>query len=174
MKLTLRLNPDSADEVLNEIQLYRDQLIRAVQELGAELATVGAEYMRASIIWYDAVESGELLSSVEGFFDPVTGRGYVACRSGHAAFVEYGTGVVGENPGGTDSRGLPYTTKPYSLAETKPSGWHYDVNHHGEAGWTYQGGRWTRGQPPRPFVYETYLRLKDLADEAKMRILNNG
>lgn len=73
----------------------------------------------------------------------------------HALFVEFGTGVRGEQ-------------SPH------PRPWNYDVNGHGEQGWWYPtdnsdpnpikrygaGGSvwaWTAGMPSRPFMYEAWL-----------------
>ena len=67
-----------------------------------------------------------------------------------AAYVEFGTGVVGEKS--------PHPNK--SMA-----GWKYDVNSHGEAGWYYfKDGEWhwTNGMISRPFMYETGQQLRNM------------
>lgn len=64
--------------------------------------------------------------------DPENGENY-------ALYVEYGTGIVGQ--------GSPH-----------PVPWAYDINDHGEKGWTYfKEGSWhhTRGMPARPYMYDT-------------------
>lgn len=79
----------------------------------------------------------------------------ITVGSDYAVYVEFGTGIVGSN-------------NPH------PHPWAYDVNNHGEEGWWYpttsddpnkkkktsaDGGlwAWTKGQPSRPFMYETWL-----------------
>lgn len=78
---------------------------------------------------------------------------------GYAIFVEYGTGVIGEDT-------------PHPQAHM--NGWVYDVNGHGEYGWWYPSKEsdpnptrylskdgtwwaWTRGQQSRPFMYLAWL-----------------
>lgn len=61
--------------------------------------------------------------------------------SDHVLYVEFGTGIVGsEHP--------------------HKHGWEYDINNHGNDGWWYSKNGsyyWTKGQPARPFMYETWL-----------------
>lgn len=68
--------------------------------------------------------------------------------SEYALYVEYGTGIVGsESP----------HPNPISA---------YDINNHGEKGWIYPkngGFYWTKGQPAKPFMYETWLWTKSQA-----------
>lgn len=69
----------------------------------------------------------------------------------YAAYVEFGTGVIGEN-------------SPHP--DTSIAGWKYDINDHGEAGWIYfkDGKRhWTNGMPARPFMFETAQYLSDMS-----------
>ena len=86
-----------------------------------------------------------------------TGYGaYITVLTDYAVFVEYGTGIIGQN-------------NPH------PRAWEYDTNGHGYGGWWYpttshdpnpnkwvnpetgQLMAWTRGQPSRPFMYRTWL-----------------
>jgi len=67
----------------------------------------------------------------------------------YALYVEFGTGIVGEeNP------------HPNALQE----GWEYDMNDHGENGWFYIGAdgirHWTKGMPARPYIYQTSLYVR--------------
>ncbi len=68
-----------------------------------------------------------------------TGRG--------TKFIEYGTGIVGENA---------------PKNPMQPSGWDFDVNDHGEKGWHYGAGyrRWTKGQVAKPFMYNTRMYME--------------
>lgn len=84
----------------------------------------------------------------------------VYAESDHAMFVEFGTGIVGENNPHPD-----------------PKGWVYDTKGKGEEGWwyptdnPYPGQRhfisddgtllaWTRGQEARPYMYDTYRYIR--------------
>lgn len=143
---------ESIDKGIAEIIEYRTELAQKARELGETLVADGIEIMRMKIREFDAIETGELLESVDGWFDSVTGIGIISVNSAHAAFVEYGTGVVGKTV--------------QSLAIDKPSNWQYDVNNHGWDGWYYLDKgqkRWTRGMPPRPFVWGTRQELIERA-----------
>ena len=156
-RIKIRLTGESIDQAIAEVNAYRDEIVRITRELGEELVADGINIAKMRITSYDAIETGALLGSVQGVFDASTGRGFIRVGTDHAAFVEYGTGIIGANPWRSD--------KPYSTAEPKPDGWTYDVNNHGDAGWVYGVGhrRWTKGQPPRPFMWETFNELCDKA-----------
>lgn len=103
-------------EYAKSVRTKTDAAVNKILETG-EVQAIGSAHR----------ESGELASSIS-----VQGNKLVA-DSAHAAFHEFGTGVVG------------------SYSGDLPSSWAYDVNHHGDAGWWYfdekQGRkRWTRGQ----------------------------
>lgn len=152
----MKLTPESVDKAIAEIKAYRDHIVEAAQKLGQALVDDGVEIARMKITAMDAIETGELLGSIEGFFDGR--RGYIKTDSNHAAYVEYGTGIVGATN---------------SSIEPKPYGWQHDANNHGDLGWIYQNGRWTKGMPPRPFMWETWLELCNLANDRKMDIAND-
>lgn len=158
-RIKLRLSTQSAKDAIAEIEAYRDSIKRAVNELGQELVSEGVFTAKTWIIAYDAVESGQLLNSIEGVFDEGTGKGFIRTNSGHAAFVEYGTGVIGE--------------ESKAISPDRPEGWEYDVNEHGHYGWYYANGRWTKGMPPRPFMWNTFKDLCDKAD-ALVRLKLHG
>lgn len=158
--IKLRLTPESADEAIREVEAYRDEVVQIVRELGETLVKNGVEYAKAKIMAYDAVETGELLGSIDGFFDPVTGRGFIKTTNNHAAFVEFGTGIVGA------------TNRSH---EPKPFEWQHDSHNHGDYGWVYGKDyrRWTKGMPPRPFMWDTWQMMCEDASEM-MRSKFNG
>lgn len=73
----------------------------------------------------------------------------VGSYSGHADFVEFGTGTVGSN-----------SPHPAPMENS----WEYNIERtpkaHENGGWWYyddNGKRhWTKGQPSRPFIYNTW------------------
>ena len=70
----------------------------------------------------------------------------IECADKNAAYIEYGTGIIGKlNP------------------HPEPQGWQYDVNEHGVKGWHYGSGRWTNGQIAHSFMHNTLIYLKDNA-----------
>lgn len=88
-------------------------------------------------------------------------------NSEYAIYVEMGTGIVGEINPHPDP-------KKYDIS------WEYDVEGHGDDGWKYLDDknklRWTKGQPSRPYIYQTYkwaessisnVIRKDIKDEIK-------
>ncbi len=79
----------------------------------------------------------------------------VSVNATYGNYVEYGTGIVGAR----------------SVAHPDSDGWIHDINGHGDKGWYYpiepgnkskvakyyngQAYGWTKGQPARPFMYNT-------------------
>ena len=86
-------------------------------------------------------------------------RATISADAGFAAYVEYGTGIVGKN-------------SPSPSASIK--GIVYDRNNHGDGGWVYfKNGkfRWTKGQTSKPFMYETAQQLTELIPSVAERLL---
>lgn len=102
----------------------------------AELVRLGANY------------SGETLASINGYYSPSAGVGIIRAGAWWAAYIEFGTGVVGSaNP------------------HPEPKNWGYDLNQHGDNGWVYYNDKdskyhWTKGMASRPFMYNTYRELE--------------
>ena len=106
----------------------------------------------------NAYDSGELYNSIHA--EQKSGVGYVIADAAHAAFVCFGTGIVGKN------------NQHPNIAI---AGWKYDVNDHGELGWWYIGrdGRahWTKGMPSRPYMYNTAQQLRQIVIPAAKEAL---
>lgn len=127
-----------------KLQAIRDRIVKKMVDTGVESA-------RAKV----GVESGALRSSIRGSItsDDKTCVGVISAYSDHAVYHEFGTGVVG---------------KAHSHPEATSVGWAYDVNKHGEAGWTYPkdgGYRHTKGQPARRYMYDTAKELEAKASD---------
>ena len=89
------------------------------------------------------LEPGDIVSNGASY--------YIYTDCDWAAFVEFGTGVVGKS-------------NPHP--DTGLANWKYDTNNHGEAGWWYFNDgewHWTKGMPSRPFMYETAQELRDMS-----------
>lgn len=145
--------------LIKELEGYKVNFLHEkLQELTREIAERGVEIAKANITTLDAIFAGELLGSIHAK-EESAGAGkavfFIVTDSEHAAFVEFGTGQLGQEG--------PY---PYPL----PDGveWNYNTGQTifeispGEYGWFYyRDGQWyfTQGMPSRPFMYETSLEL---------------
>lgn len=158
-KITVNIfDPKSIDKAIKQLNDYKKEVETKTTELAQRLATLGAEIVRMKIVELGVVDKGDLLSSVGGYFSPLLNAGFVMVTSDHAAFVEFGTGIVGN-------------TNPHSNAEyLAKASWKYMVGEKifttkdGKVGWVYPtddgGYRFTEGMPSRPFMYETALELE--------------
>ena len=146
------LSAESVARALEEIKSYRDK-VESLGERVVERLTTEGEQMAQMLA---PMDTGELMSSIEG--EANGEKGYIRATAGHAAYVEFGTGVVGEG------------THP------NPVGWAYDVNGHGTSGWVYKDDfgqfTWTMGQPANPFMYNTAQLLADVTPEVVAEELN--
>lgn len=158
--ITVRLSASGIDKAVHELREYKLNVERKAKELvqmlcddGQQIAVIQAENIRMT---------GNLLSSIKSHANG--NAGIVACECGYAVFVEFGTGIVGNNNPHPDLAIL---------------GWEYDVNGHGDLGWWYpttaadknkykyrkKNGdylAWTKGMPSRPFMFNTAQELKNL------------
>ncbi len=150
--IKVRLDPHSIANAVTELNEYKADLERRIRLLVETLTDRGADIARAKVVEMDAVYSGDLLKSINSYLfsfgkNPV---GFIRVNAEYGIFVEFGTGIVGK-------------TSPYHPAHSAFD-WEHDVHDHGNAGWFYPGddgkAHWTKGQPSRPFLYETALRLK--------------
>ena len=92
---------------------------------------------------------------------------YIVADSKHAAFVEFGTGQLGQEGG-------------YSYPFPEGIAWEYNTGktifeiEPGQYGWFDPGddGKWyfTQGMPSRPFMYETSLELMQIVKETALEV----
>ncbi len=146
--IKLKLSAEGIENAITELQMYKEDVERRVKLLVEKLADRGADIVRAKITELDAIDTGVLLNSVESCL--VDNIGYIRVNAEYGIFVEFGTGIVGKG-------------KQHPAKEVFD--WEYDINEHGEKGWHFPAddGSYpvTKGQPSRPFMYETALRLRD-------------
>lgn len=158
-KFKADLSVSGIEKLKKEIINYRDNTLQQKVNLLAErLADKGVDIARANVSKLDAIFTGELLSSIQKrqvSSGKSTAIFCVVTDSDHAAFVEFGTGQMGQE--------MPY---PYPLPEGVT--WDYNTGKTifevspGQYGWFYQrDGQWyfTQGMPSRPFMYETTMEL---------------
>lgn len=155
--ITARLDPQSIANAINEVQQYHKDIENKVRLLVQRLTDLGADIARIKIVSMGAYYSGELLSGVDGYYSPILNTGFVRVTSDHVAFVEFGTGVVGQ-------------TNPHKNGEyLSKAAWQYATGakifttKDGRVGWIYPtddgGFRFTEGMKARPFMYETALEI---------------
>lgn len=156
------LSVNGIEQLKKELLNYKNvELRQKVNTFVRILAEKGVLIAQANVTSYDAIFTGELLSSISaknGGGTNGTAIFYIVADSKHAVFVEFGTGQIGSE--------APY---PYPL----PPGvdWEYNSGKTifeispGQYGWFYpKGDKWyfTQGMPSRPFMYETAMELQEL------------
>ena len=139
---------------------YKNNVLQQkVDLLAKRLAEKGVAIAQTNIATYDAIFTGELISSIEARYGGSTKGSavfYVVADSRHAVFVEFGTGQLGLEG-----------SYPYPFPEGVE--WNYNTGktifeiENGQYGWFYpaEDGTWrfTQGMPSRPFMYETAVEL---------------
>lgn len=164
-KKTIKLDCFSQSSIQNAIkalQSYQNNLTYKCQLLAEKLAEKGVEIARVQIADLDAIFTSELLQSVHSEYrGSIKGGGVwaVVADSKHAAFVEFGTGVIG--------KANPYNgTLPEGVDWQYASGKTIRQLADGRYGWFYKGkdGNWyfTEGMPSRPFMYNTANELRSI------------
>lgn len=156
--INVRLDPKSIADAIKEIQQYKKDVENKARLLVQQLTTMGADIARVKIVGMGAYYSGELLSGVDGYFSPLLNAGFVRVTSDHVAFVEFGTGVVGQ---ASPHRNGEYLSK---AAWSYATGAKIFTTKDGRVGWIYPtddgGFKFTEGMQSRPFMYETALQLQ--------------
>lgn len=115
-----------------------------------------SKYTHERVIYYISISVGngeyiptdELINSI-AISSIIKDMVRIYTNLAYAKFVEFGTGITGSqnaNPKSSDF------------------GWRYDVNSHGEAGWTYKSSDgnfyWTKGEEAHQFMYRASEDLK--------------
>ena len=158
-KTTIRFKLDEKDidRAIREVKQFKREFLEKCNLLIEALTDHGVEVARLEVRQLDAMYTGELWNSIEGYYSPTYNVGVIKAGAYYAAYVEFGTGVVGSHSPHPD-----------------PQGWQYDVNDHGEEGWVYYDDyagkfRWTKGFKSRPFMHNTARQLekdcKKIAEE---------
>ena len=156
--ITVNFNAGNVETVIKELEEYKNELNNKVKLLVQRLTDYGADIARVKIVSLGAYYSGELLSGVDGYFSPLLNAGYVKVTSDHVAFVEFGTGVKGQNSPHKNGEYLSKAAWKYA------SGAKIFTTKDGRVGWIYPtddgGFRFTEGMVSRPFMYETALAIR--------------
>ena len=156
--IKVKLSPQSVMDAIKEINEYKAEVERKSRVLVERLVDYGAAIARVKIISLDAVDTGELLSGVDGYYSPTLNVGFVRVTSDHVAFVEFGTGVKGQENQHENDEYLSKASWGYATGQK------IFTTKDGRIGWIYPtddgGFRFTEGMKSRPFMYETALELQ--------------
>ncbi len=154
----IRLDPNSIADAIQELNQYKKEIEIKAGQLVQRLVDLGANVTRVKIVEMGAYYSGELLSGVGGYYSPTLNAGWVKVTNDHAAFVEFGTGVVGQSNPHRNGEYLSKASWAYATGRT------IFTTKDGRVGWFYPTDngeyRFTEGMRSRPFMYETALELQ--------------
>ena len=158
-EIYINLNENgSVGKALRKLRAYKKRVENNTRLLVQRLTDYGAEVARVKIVEMGAYYSGELLSGVDGYYSATLNAGFVKVTNDHVAFVEFGTGVKGQN---SPHKNGEYLSKAAWAYATGPK---IFTTQDGRVGWIYPtddgGFRFTEGMQSRPFMYETALALQ--------------
>lgn len=153
-QIKFNLSQRSIQSAIKQVEQYKKDLTVKCQRLIEALTAKGIDIAKFHVQNLGAFYTGELEGSIDGYYSPSLGVGIIYAGSWYAVYVEFGTGLQGQQ-------------SPHP--ESGSYGWVYDVNNHGEAGWSYFNERdgkyhWTTGMPSRPFMYLTAKELDRICE----------
>ena len=154
------LDENEIDRAIKEVEQFKKEILEKCNQLVEALTDYGVEVAKLQVAKLDAVYTGELMNSIEGYYSPSTNVGIIKAGAYYAAYVEFGTGVVGSTSPHPDSQG-----------------WQYDINNHGDSGWVYYDDnsgefKWTKGFKSRPFMYNTARQLEKDCEKIAREVFN--
>lgn len=168
------LSQSSIKNAIKQLKDYQNSLTYKCQILAEKLAEKGVEIARVQLADLDAIFTSELISSVHAEYKgSQKGGGIWAVIAGtdHAMFVEFGTGIIGEQ-------------KTYPGKFPDGVDWQYASGKtirqlaDGRYGWFYRdddGQVWfTEGMPSRPFMYYTSQQLIKIVEKTAKEVFRNG
>lgn len=168
--ISVRLDPNEIAREIDEIRQYQQDVETKTRLLVQRLTDYGAEIARVKIVGMGAFYSGELLSGVDGYYSPTLNAGFVKVTSDHVAFVEFGTGVVGQS---SPHRNGEYLSKAAWAYATGPK---IFTTKDGRVGWIYPtkdgGFRFTEGMKSRPFMHETAVELAQIFEQMALGVFS--
>lgn len=158
MNMSVPLSKDGIRLAVREVEAYRARLAAREQQFVRRVAEIGLLAARSA-----PVDTGELQGSIT--LEKIGPSHYaIVADSDHAAYVEFGTGVVGEG----------------TYPET-PQGWEYnrDSPHKDDTGeWTFwwgERGFWmrTRGHAAQPFMLPAAEAMRNAVPRIAREVFGN-
>lgn len=151
---TIKVDPfdqSSIDAAIQYLTKFRKNLEKVPRRVVDKSVKAGESIAKLNVADYSAIDTGWLMNSIHASVRRGGKSAAVIADAPHAAYVEYGTGYRGQN-------------SPHPEPGSYPSGWVYDVNEHGVAGWIYKGDdgklHFTQGFESRPYMYDTARMLR--------------
>lgn len=166
--ITLDLSLASIDAAIEEIHRMADGIDAALSDAAEELTELGPA--AAEIHLNLAGESlGGYPVDIQAAYDKGARTGYVYSNEDSAAYLEYGTGIVGAHaphPGIVSGESTPPVLAYMDRTYTK-----YDTYEHGLNGWNYRDPmtrelKHTAGMVGLAFMYNAYKDLEQMAPAA--------
>ncbi len=161
MSKTLNVNildKQSVDTAIKRIEEYQKEVETKTIQLAQRLAEQGANIARIKVMEFGGFDTGDLYSSIGGYFSSALNMGVIQVTSNHAAFFEFGTGPRGSaspHPkGGVSHRSDGWWTKADGKDMESMYGWQPITLSNGDVIY------YTEGQPAKPFMYETARELE--------------
>lgn len=142
--INVSLNTESIANAIEQLKEYGDRVRSLDERVVKRLVDDGVEQAQDLV----PLDTGALMSSIVG--ESNGKQGVIKTDCDYAAFVEFGTGVIGAA-----------TLYPGTLAEGYEynGGEHHVILKDGRDGWFFplDDGSWrfTQGQPTKPFMYDT-------------------
>lgn len=169
--MNIKINLSNLDIAIKAVEDYKKTLPKKVTEIIRRLVAEGQNIAKSQVIDLGAFDTFQLANSINGMVYAKDNRGIIFTDCPYAAYVEFGTGVVGKDN--------PHPKYP----------WVYDLNNHGKAGWFYptdeadpnpnkheyngQWYAWTKGMPSRPFMYLTSNELREKLQSIVREVFND-
>lgn len=172
LDLDMTLEPSSIEHAIREVHALRTTIKDMLDKICEELLIEGVDIARKKLLLYN-VKDGPLMQSIKMIaFDKQKGVGFITAGEGlesgiqgmsYAIFVEKGTGKAKIPKKHVDIwspklklvNGKQKTEEPEQMSDGKDS-WVYCVKDEDGTLHYYT----TSGQPPKPFMTDTYNQLK--------------
>lgn len=152
MKVTVKYK--DLDRMISNLKNIKSQIDSVPESIIEELLTEGERIMSGNINMSEVADSVTSYVSIVG---KNSAEGYITAEHESAIYLEYGTGIVGV----------------WNPHPELPTGWVYDSNEHGYAGWVYWDSsgrkRWTMGLASNQFILKTREELKKTAGDMAIK-----
>ena len=87
--ITCTLDAHDIDRAIKELQQYKREFREKCDRLIEALTDEGAQIARVQVTALDAIYTGELKNSIEGYYSPTTNIGIIRAGAYYAAYVEF-------------------------------------------------------------------------------------
>ena len=148
-------------KAIDQLETYKKDFDEKVTKIVKRVVKVGEEEARGkfSIAIYDGINDVRVSSRIYKKTGTITARGK------SVLFIEFGTGLVSNNPRDIPTDVYPYSYLPGSWSEGPEGKGHWDNPN----GWYYAHGKRSLGNPANKCMYDAYKAIATrAADIAKV------